>query len=165
MLECEPRESTGNAAHIRLTTFCNLPKHYTSSVKADFISTAPPIYYQNKKSTIEICTREALGDKLLTALELDIKSTGNSERNTIEVVFAGLGFIAIGGNFARAKVRISTPEGRGVGIRRPLVARINNGDSLPVTGKGGGMRTKRRGVRLGELLEAVGGEAALEGSA
>lgn len=67
-----------------------------------------------------------------TALELDIKSTGNSERNTIEIVFAGLGFVAIGGNFGEAKVRVMTPEGRGVGVRRPVVERIMGGFSLDV---------------------------------
>ena len=72
---------------------------------------------------------------MLEALELDIKSTGNAERNTIEIVVAGLGFIAIGGNFETAKIKVWTPGGRGVGIRRPVVERIGVGYSLDVVRK------------------------------
>lgn len=84
------------------------------------------------KSIVEVVTSEAQGPNMQTALELDIKSTGNSERNTIEIVFAGLGFVAIGGNFGEAKVRVETPRGRGVGVRKPVVQRIMGGFSLDV---------------------------------
>jgi hypothetical protein len=85
---------------------------------------------------------------MLTAVELDVKSTGNSQRNTTEIVFAGMGFVAIGGNFARAKIRVLTPQGRGVGIRRPLVGFIENkGCSLLVVKHKGTKRPEK--IRLG----------------
>ena len=84
------------------------------------------------KSLIEVVTTETPGPMMQTALELDIKSTGNSERNTIEIVFAGLGFVAIGGNFGEARIRVLTPQGRGVGLRKPVVQRIMGGYSLDV---------------------------------
>jgi len=77
-----------------------------------------------------VCTTRALGPELLPALNLDVKSTGNSARNTIEIVFAGMGFVAIGGNFGDAKVQVWTPQGRGVAIRRPIVQMIGKGYSL-----------------------------------
>jgi len=76
-----------------------------------------------------------VSDTLRTALEAEIKSTGNSQRNTLEIVFAGMGFVAIGGNFLRAKVRVCTPEGRGVGVRRPIVQLIEGGYSLDTVRK------------------------------
>lgn len=64
------------------------------------------------------------------ALETTIASTGNAARNTVEIVFAGMGFVAVGGNFERAKLRVWTPGARGVGIRRPVVKIIQGGFSL-----------------------------------
>jgi hypothetical protein len=85
------------------------------------------------------------------AATLDVKSTGNSVRNTIEIVIAGLGFVAVGGNFASAKIVVFTPGGRGVGVRRALVDRIEDvGFCLrPV---------KRVGRRRGERVKQGGGK-------
>ena len=133
LLECEAHPSTPDANHIRITSFTNLPQHITSTKKALEIFDTEPAKFKIRKSMIEVCVSKAVGGEMLTALELEVKSTGNSERNTIEIVMAGLGFVAIGGNFQRAKVRVSTPAGRGIGIRRPVVERIaNTGSSLLV---------------------------------
>jgi len=80
-------------------------------------------------------TTHAVGSSLRIALDLDVKSTKNSERNAIEIVIAGMGFIAIGGNFDQAKIQVWTPDGRGVGIRRPIVERIMGQYSLQVVWK------------------------------
>jgi len=76
-----------------------------------------------------------MSDKLAIALEAEINSTGNSERNALEIVFAGMGFVAIGGNFLSARLRVWTPEGRGVGVRKPIVHRIQGGFSLDTVRK------------------------------
>ena len=57
---------------------------------------------------------------------------GNPQRNTVEIVFAGLGFVAIGGNFLHAKVKVSSPGGKGVGVRRPIVERLSGGYRLDI---------------------------------
>jgi len=143
LLECEGHPSTPEARHIRITPHTNLPIHITSTEKADFIFQEPPSSFQSRQSTIEVVTTCAVADELKTALELDIKSTGNSERNTIEIVLAGLGFVAIGGNFTSAKLRVLTPGGRGVGIRNPIVQRIGAGYSLDI------VRRKKIGRMIG----------------
>jgi hypothetical protein len=135
LLECKGHPSTPTANHIRITPYTNLPAHITSSEKAQAIMMEPPSSFWSRKSLIEVVTSRAVGKEMLTALELDVKSTGNTERNTIEIVLAGLGFIAIGGNFECAKLRVSTPAGRGVGIRRPVVLRIGAGYSLDIVRK------------------------------
>jgi hypothetical protein len=132
LLECESHLSSPEANHIRITPFTNLPIHITSHEKAAAIFDEDPASFWSRKSSIETVTTRALGKDMLTALELEVKSTGNSERNTTEIVIAGLGFIAIGGNFGRAKLSVWTPEGRGVGIRQPVVQRIGSGFSLRI---------------------------------
>jgi hypothetical protein len=146
LLEFEPHLSSPEADHIRITPFTNLPIHITSHEKAAAIFHELPAIFWSRKSSIETVTTRALGKDMLTALELDVKSTGNSERNTTEIVIAGLGFIAIGGNFGRAKLAIWTPEGRGVGIRQPIVQRIASGFSRRV------VKTKKviRMINLGK---------------
>jgi hypothetical protein len=119
-------------AHIRLTPFTNLPPHLTSTLKATTILDLPPNHFIKSNSLIEVVTSQAVGPSLQTSLDLEIKSTGNSQRNTIEIVFAGLGFVALGGNFGSAVVRVMTPLGRGVAVRKPVVEKIMGGDSLEV---------------------------------
>jgi hypothetical protein len=150
LLECEPHISTPHANHIRITAFTNLPCHITSAEKAMAIFEQDPIEFIRRRSSVEVCVKKALGNQLLTALDLDVTSTGNSARNTIEIVFAGLGFVAIGGNFATCKVRVSTPGGRGTGIRKPVVDRIGDeGCCLPVV--------RRRGVIRPVKIKKGGG--------
>ena len=50
----------------------------------------------------------------------------------MEIVFAGLGFVAIGGNFLHAKVKVWSPGGKGVGVRRPIVQTVSGGYRLDV---------------------------------
>src|SRR5436190_5667856 len=135
LLECEGYPLTPNDPHIRITAFSNLPMHITSTEKAEAIFNESPSSFWARKSKIEVVTKHAMAKDLSVALEMDLKSTGNAERNTIEVVFAGLGFIAIGGNFSTAKLRIWTPAGRGVAIRRPIVEKIGGSYSLNVVKK------------------------------
>lgn len=135
LLECEGHPSTPTDPHIRITAFSNLTLHITSTEKAELIFQEPPSSFWSRKSKIEIVTKHAMGPYLLQALELEIKSTGNVERNTVEIVFAGLGFVAIGGNFVKAKLRVWTPGGRGIAVRRPVVERIAGGFSLDVVRK------------------------------
>jgi hypothetical protein len=130
LLECDTRFESVPKAHIRITPFTNLPIHFTSHEKAAAIFDTDPAIFWSRKSSIETVTTKAMGEDLRTALELEVKSTGNSERNTIEIVLAGLGFIAIGGNFGRAKIAVWTPAGRGVGVRKPIVQLIGKGYSL-----------------------------------
>lgn len=130
LLECDALLESGQEAHIRITPFTNLPVHFTSHEKAAAIFDTDPAMFWSRKSSIETVTTRAMGKDLRTALELEVKSTGNSERNTIEIVLAGMGFIAIGGNFARAKIAVWTPAGRGVGVRTPIVLLIGKGYSL-----------------------------------
>ena len=131
LLECVPHPSSSDP-HIRITTFTNLPTHKTSHAKAEVIMKTHPSSFNARKTSIELVTSKPLSEHLKVALELSIKSTGNSERNTLEIVLAGLGFIAIGGNFESAKIRVWSPEGRGVGVRRPIVQRINGGFRLNI---------------------------------
>jgi hypothetical protein len=135
LLECTAHPNTPDNPHIRITPFTNLPVHQTSPEKAQLILEEPPSSFWSRKSKIEIVTKHAMAKHMLDALELEIKSTGNAERNTIEIVIAGLGFIAIGGNFGLAKIKVWTPAGRGVGIRRPIVEKIGTGYSLDVVRK------------------------------
>jgi hypothetical protein len=132
LLECEGHPLTPQNLHIRITSFSNLPLHITSTEKAEAVFNESPSSFWSRKSKIEVVTKHAMAKDLSIALEMDLKSTGNAERNTIEVVFAGLGFVAIGGNFSSAKLRIWTPAGRGVAIRRPVVERIGGPYSLDV---------------------------------
>src|SRR5579871_95335 len=113
LLECEGHPSTPTSSHIRITPYTNLPIHITSPEKADLIFKEPPSSFWSRKSTIEVVITKAVGAVLKPGLELEVKSTGNSQRNTIEIVLAGLGFVAIGGNFSSAKLRVWTPSGRG----------------------------------------------------
>lgn len=129
LLECEPYPGTSNP-HIRITPYTNLTVHVTSHKKAEAIFNEDPSIFWSRKSKVEVVTKHAMGPQMKVGLELDIKSTGDSERNTIEIVFAGLGFVAIGGNFPRAKLRVWTPDGRGVGIRKPIVQTMYKGYSL-----------------------------------
>lgn len=135
LLECTAHPNTPNNPHIRITPYTNLPIHQTSPEKAQLILEEPPSSFWSRKSKIEIVTKNAMAEHMLEALELEIKSTGNAERNTIEIVIAGLGFIAIGGNFEMAKIKVWTPGGRGVGIRRPIVQNIGKGYSLDIVRK------------------------------
>ena len=135
LLECEAHDSTPQSSHIRITSFTNLPLHLTSPEKADAILAEPPSSFWSRKSKIEVVTKSAMGKIILEALVLDVKSTGNAERNTIEIVFAGLGFVALGGNFKSAKLQVWTPNGLGVAVRRPIVERIGKGFSLDVVRK------------------------------
>lgn len=132
LLECEGHPSTPQTPHIRITPFTNLPPHTTSTFKSLSILSSEPQTFHSRSSIIEIVTRHAMSSHLLPSLEMEIKSTGNAERNTIEIVIAGLGFVAVGGNFGRAIVRVWSPGGRGVGIRRPIVERIGGEFSLDV---------------------------------
>jgi hypothetical protein len=132
LLECIPHRSNKGPNHVRITTFTNLPSHITSTEKAIEIFNKEPSEFIKTCSSIEICSSRALGPELRLGLELDLKSTGDSERNTVEIVFAGLGFVAIGGNFVQAKLQVWTPQGRGIGIRQPIVQEIEGGQSLRV---------------------------------
>jgi hypothetical protein len=135
LLECESHANEPGNPHIRITSFTNLTGHITSHAKADLVLAEPPSSFYSRRSKIEIVTSRAMGDLMSIALETEIKSTGNSARNTLEIVFAGMGFVAIGGNFTKAKLRVWTPEARGVGVRKPLVRRIEEGFSLTTVRK------------------------------
>lgn len=134
LISCTPHPSsiTTSPPHIRLTPFTNLPPHLTSTLKSQHILSLPPTHFIQSHSLIEVVTSQSVGPSLQTTLDLKVKSTGNSERNTIEIVFAGLGWVSIGGNFGSAVIKVQSPEGRGVGVRRPVVERIGAGDSLEV---------------------------------
>jgi hypothetical protein len=135
LLEVVPHAQTPSDPHIRITAFTNLIRHLTSTPKAETILHEQPSSFHDRKSQIEIVTNRAMGPVMKVALETDVRSTGNSQRNTLEIVVAGQGFVAVGGNFERARVRVWTPEGRGVGVRRPIVREIEGGDSLMVVRK------------------------------
>ena len=79
LLECIPQASTSNNPHIRITAFTNLPVHSTSPEKATAIFNEPPSSFWSRKSIVEVVTHSALGDQLLPALDLDLKSTGPSQ--------------------------------------------------------------------------------------
>lgn len=132
LLECIPYAANEKNPHVRITAFTNLPIHSTSPEKAAAIFNEPPSIFWSRKSIIEVVTHSALGETLLPALDLDLKSTGNADRNTVEIVFAGLGFVAIGGNFLHAKVKVWSPGGRGVGVRRPIVDKVSGGYRLDI---------------------------------
>jgi hypothetical protein len=131
LLECEAHPSfSPESAHVRTTAFTNLPIHVTGIEKAETYFKEHPFTLASRESSVTLIVKEPVGDGMKVGLELDVKSTGNAERNTIEIVFAGLGFVAIGGNFQRAKFRVWSPAGRGVGVRRPVVKMINGLFSL-----------------------------------
>jgi hypothetical protein len=151
LVSIEPHPTTTKNPHIRITSFTNLPQHITSTAKAESLFNQTPQHYKRTNSSIEVCVVRALGPEMEVAATLDVKSTGNSARNTIEIVIAGLGFVALGGNFLRAKVVVFTPRGRGVGVRRALVDRIEDvGCCLRAV--------KRVGKRRGERVKQGGGK-------
>jgi hypothetical protein len=131
LLECEGHP-TANKDHIRITPYSNLPVHTTSTKKVTAIFHESPSSFLSRKSKVEVVVARELGETMLPVLELDVKSTGNAERNTAEIVIAGLGFVAIGGNFVSAKLCIWTPDGRGVAVRQPVVKKIGGGFSLDI---------------------------------
>lgn len=159
LLQVVPHAQTPTDPHIRITAFTNLPCHLTSTPKAESILHQPPSSFHDRKSKIEVVTNRAVGPLMKVALETDVRSTGNSQRNTLEVVVAGLGFVAVGGNFERARVRVWSPEGRGVGVRRAIVREIEGGYSLMVR-KAKATRTvlsgrKKEGWRAENMTEKV----------
>src|SRR5271163_4047526 len=121
LLECTAHPSTPGEPHIRITVFSNLPPHITNHEKAETILNQAPSEFFHKGSKIEIVTNRSMASKLRVALEMDVKSTQNVAKNTTEIAIAGMGFVAIGGNFMHAKVRVWSPEGKGIGVRRPIV--------------------------------------------
>ncbi|KAJ2454408.1 nitric oxide associated protein 1 [Coemansia sp. RSA 2336] len=53
---------------------------------------------------------------------LEHEFEGTHKRNaSLDVVFAGVGWIAITGQFPRAKIRVYSPFGAGVGVRPPML--------------------------------------------
>jgi hypothetical protein len=150
VLECEGYETTPEANHIRITPFMNQPVHITNPSRAEeILNTNPAMFYSNK-SPIEITTLQPMGPKMAVALDLEVKSKKDPSRNTLEIVFAGVGWVAIGGNFSRAKIRVYTPEGRGVDIRQPVVKTIH-GDYSLTTVKG----PRKRMIHLGNTAKVA----------
>ncbi|KAJ1750976.1 nitric oxide associated protein 1 [Coemansia sp. RSA 989] len=55
-------------------------------------------------------------------IALEHEFEGTHKRNaSLDVVFAGVGWIAITGQFPRAKIRVYSPFGAGVGVRPPML--------------------------------------------
>ena len=132
VLECTAHPSMPGLPHIRLTLFSNLPPHFTNPEKAEIILNKDPAEFFDKKSKIEIVTNRPMAPELRVALEMEVQSTKNVTKNTIEVVIAGMGFIAIGGNFLHAKIRVWAPKGKGIGVRRPIVTTIGGNQSREI---------------------------------
>src|SRR5947207_4815981 len=94
LLECDAHPSTPAANHVRITPFTNHPIHITNPDRATEILNTDPREFWARKSSVEVSTLEPMGPHLRSALELEIKSQRDSARNALEIVFAGVGFVA-----------------------------------------------------------------------
>ncbi|KAJ2726690.1 nitric oxide associated protein 1 [Coemansia sp. Benny D115] len=107
--------------YVYVTIFSNIRPHFTRIQRAIELT-------QKMENGEQTFLRPPVGDaerlKSFPKQELAVEHTfeGTHRRNaTLDVTFAGIGWIAITGKFPTATIQVFTPNGMGVNVRPPLM--------------------------------------------
>ncbi|KAJ1883470.1 nitric oxide associated protein 1 [Coemansia sp. RSA 1722] len=106
---------------VYVTVFANIRPHFTRTQRAVELTER----MQAGESTVlrpPIGDADRLKDFPKSQLAVEHTFEGTHKRNaTLDVAFAGIGWVAVTGQFPQATIQVFTPNGMGVSIRPPMM--------------------------------------------